>query len=43
MHALAPVIAAWEREYPHRAQGGLYALRGFRFQLLLALQDAVAI
>lgn len=41
MSDLDALVVAWKREFPRHASGGIYALRGFRFQLLCALRDAV--
>ncbi len=35
------VISAWRARYPNRADGGLRAVRGFRYQYLLALNKAI--
>lgn len=39
--SLHQLINLWKEKFPRRAKGGEYALHGFRFQLMVALRDAV--
>ncbi|MBA3006353.1 MAG: hypothetical protein KJ900_12305 [Proteobacteria bacterium] len=40
--SLEQLIDRWKMKYPNRARAGEYALLGFRFQLIVALRDAVS-
>ena len=37
------LIEAWRARYANRAEGGIRAIRGFRYQYLVGLQRAVAV
>lgn len=41
MKALGPIIEAWQERHKRKAEGGLNAMRGFRYQYLVALNKAV--
>ena len=41
MHELEPLINAWREKYRSRAEGGLWAIRGFRYQYLVGLYKAL--